>query len=217
MGADPRTILPEGLVTIRHASWELYDLLLRDVGEQKISVTYDQGTMILVSPPNGYLGRIALLIGRLIEFASLERNIPIASFGSTTWKRRDLDKGLEAEESYYLNNEAAVRGRTDMDLTRDPPPDLAVDLDIYHMPVDRLEIYSALGFGEIWRFYADGMIEFLRLKSTGEYEKVERSTALPFITPKVVEKFVGLMLKDETGGMREFQKWLRTLDSRAEH
>lgn len=211
MGINAGTIEPEGLITIRTASWELYELLLRDLGQQRIGVTYDDGIMVLASPVPAY-ARLKKLIGRLVELATLELRIPISSFGATTWKRKDLAKGIEAEDSYYIRNEPKVRGRTDIDLTRDPPPDLAVEIDPTVFPVDRLRVYAAIGVPELWRY--DGhLIGFIRLMPGGVYAGIDKSDALPFITPTIVEKFVGLMLKDETGGMRDFQKWLRALPS----
>ncbi len=42
------------------------------------------------------------LIGQLIEIFTAELNIPRRSFSATTWKRRDIHKGSEADECYYL-------------------------------------------------------------------------------------------------------------------
>lgn len=96
--------------------------------------------------------RAKKLIGRLIEALSLERNIPISSLGSTTWKRQDLLKGLEPDECYFIQSERLVHGRFDLDLSKDPPPDLAVEMDITNHPMDRLAIHAALGVGEVWHY-----------------------------------------------------------------
>ena len=54
-------------------------------------------------------------------------------------------KGLEADECYYIQHEAQVRGRDELDLKHVPAPDLVIEVDISHHPMDRLAIYAALG------------------------------------------------------------------------
>ena len=197
---------------IENASWELYELLVRDLSDQNVRITYDEGRMVLMSPLPIH-EKIKKLAGRLVEVACLELDIAVSSFGSTTWKRQDLAKGLEADECYYIQNELAVRGRTDIDLKQDPPPDLAVEIDITHIPLDRPSVYAALGVGELWRF--DGKrFHFVRRTKGGKYEPVAASKELPFMTPEVVDRFVALALAHETDGLREFQKWLRALRSK---
>lgn len=198
-----------GLIAIDNASWELYELLLRDTDGQNVRITYDQGRMVVMSPLPIH-EKVKTLAGRLIEMASFEMDIPISSFGSTTWKRQDLAKGLEADECYYIQNEPRVHGRTDIDLKRDPPPDLAVEIDITHFPLDRPSVYAALGVGELWRYDGE-RFAFVRRTDTGYYEPIATSQALPFMPPQVLDRFIGLMIVDENAGLRAFQQWLRTL------
>lgn len=198
-----------GLIALENASWELYELLLRDTEGQNVRITYDQGRMVLMSPLPIH-EKIKTLGGRLIEMATFERNIPVSSFGSTTWKRQDLAKGLEPDECYYIQNEPRVRGRTDIDLKRDPPPDLAIEIDITHIPLDRPSVYAALGVGELWRYDGE-RFAFVRRTREGSYEPIPASAALPFMTPEIVDRFVGLMLADENAGLRAFREWLQTV------
>ena len=201
---------PGHVFFIRHASWELYEQMLREFENQHIRITYDQGRMVLMSPLPIH-DKIKKMAARLIEQATLELDMPVSSFGSTTWKRRDLAKGLEADECYYIQSEPLVHGRTDIDLARDPAPDLAVEIDITHNPLNRNSIYAALGVGEIWRFDGESF-SFHRRVSEGGYERIEASGALPFMTPAIVEQFVQLVLQDENAGLRSFVQWLRGLD-----
>ena len=96
-----------------------------------------------------------------------------------------------------------MHGRTDIDLKRDPPPDLAVEIDIMHVPLDRPNVYAALGVGELWRYDGE-RFSFVRRTAAGSYEPIPTSHALPFMTPQIV-------VADENAGLREFRQWLRTL------
>src|ERR1041385_5789761 len=85
------------MVTLENISWETYERLLEDTQEQHFRITYDEGRMVIMSPLPRH-DKVKTLVGRMIEVAAFELDIPISSFGSTTWKRKDLRKGLEADE-----------------------------------------------------------------------------------------------------------------------
>src|SRR5215216_7161905 len=141
----PQHVLLQGI------SWEVYEALLRELGDQNLRLTYDSGELEIMSPiPEHESWK--KLFARMIEIISLEMNIPMWPLGSTTFKQKNLKKGLEPDEGYYVANEAAVRWKKRLDLRRDPPPDLVVEIDITHRAVDREIIYAALGVPEIWRF-----------------------------------------------------------------
>ncbi len=189
------------------ASWTLYERMLRDVGDQAVRVTYDQGRLEFMSPLPEH-ERPKRAIGRLIEQVTLELNIPVASFGSTTFRRQDCRKGVEPDECYYVRHEARMRRRKRLNLKRDPPPDLVVEIDITSPSIPREPIYAALGVPEIWR--SDGRrIQCLHL--IGEtYGVRKHSLALPFIEPAQLQRFVDLMAaRGETAGLQAFVSWMR--------
>src|SRR5207302_937212 len=172
-----------------------------------VRITYDRGRMGIVSPLPIH-ERIKKILGQMIELATLEAGIDRASLGQTTWRRRDLAKGLEADECYYIQHEPQVRGRDDIDLKRDPPPDLVVEVDIRHASPDRASIYAAMGVPEVWRYDGE-RVSFLRLEQ-GKYEIVNRSDALPFITSDDVNRF--LLMFPATGEVKlisAFRDWVR--------
>src|SRR5882762_6534259 len=95
---------------LEDASWELYEKLLRDIGNRPIRITYDDGRLEIMSPLPEH-ERPSNFIGRLIEMLSFELGMPIACLGSTTFRRRDKAKGLEPDQCYYFKNELQMRGR----------------------------------------------------------------------------------------------------------
>jgi Uma2 family endonuclease len=72
---------------------------------------------------------------------------------------------------------ARVQGR-EVNLEIDPPPDLAVEIDLSPPDVEKASIYARLGVAEIWR-WRDGRLIVLALQAGGGYAEIKRSIALP--------------------------------------
>ena len=204
--------LPPGQqhVVLHDVSWDLYQHLLAEVGDGAIRLTFDDGSLEIMSPlpkHESWKKRI----GRMIEIVSLELDISMVPLGSTTFARQDLQKGLEPDECYYIQHAADVFGKDELDLTVDPPPDLAVEVDVTSRSVRREPIYAALGVPEIWRF-ADGRLRVLRLGRNGRYRAVSQSRCFPFLPMPTFERFLlRLEREDQTSVLREFRDWVRTL------
>jgi Uma2 family endonuclease len=192
---------------LEDASWELYEMLLRDIGNRPIRVTYDQGTMEITSPTVEHEDA-KKLIGRMIDMLTFTLNMPVKSLGSTTFRRRDRAKGLEPDECYYFKDEAKMRGRKRLDLRKDPPPELVVEIDITHRSVPREPIYAALGVPEIWRY--DGVrLQCLHLKGE-QYVVRKMSLAFPFLEPALLQQFIDRRGDEgETTIINAFVAWVR--------
>ena len=200
------------VILFENASWELYELLLRDrdAAGQHFKITYDEGRMSIMSPLPIHEA-IKTFLARMIECADLEQDVGITSFGSTTWRRKDLAKGLESDECYYIGLDPDFDQTKPVDLTLEPAPDLAIEVDITHNPLDRMALYARLGVKEVWR-YTGQQVEINVLGADGRYTKVFQSTALPFMNEDVINRFVVMLsTSGERKTIREFRKWVRTL------
>lgn len=196
---------PSGPAFLLHeVSWKFYQDLLEQIGGQNIRVTYDRGDMELMSPLPKH-ERWKKWIGGMIELLSVELNIPMCRFGSTTFKREDLRKGLEPDECYYIANQARVRDRDEIDLAIDPPPDLVIEVDYLHRAINRESIYSAMGVAEIWK-YDLHELQFLVLSPDGEYHQVQTSRAFSFLDRGVIEQVLERFgVEEETGVLRSWR------------
>ncbi len=192
-------------------SWETYERLRRELDEAGsiIRITYDRGRMVLMSPLPRH-GKWSRLTGQLIEALAAERGMGFSAYGDTTWKREDLQRGLEGDESYYIQHAEAMRGKSAIDLTEDPPPDLAVEIEVTHHPLDKASVYAALGVPELWRY--DGRrMDVLVLQPSGVYEPSVRSAAFPGFAPAELHQFLNMypaLLDSEIGA--KFRTWLRS-------
>src|SRR4051794_27615121 len=138
-------------IVLENASWELYETLLREVGDKSIRINFDQGRLEVMSPLPEH-EEVKLLIHDLIKALTVELEMEVKSLGSTTLRSKAKTKGLEPDECYYFKNERKMRGRKRLNPAKDPPPELVVEIDITHRSVEREPIYAALGVPEIWRW-----------------------------------------------------------------
>jgi Uma2 family endonuclease len=144
---------------------------------------------------------------RFILVLAEELEIEIKSAGSTTLKRRIANRGIEPDNCYYIQNEPAVRGRQELDLETDPPPDLAIEIDISSSSVDKFGIYSALGVPELWR-YNGRVLKFYQL-TEGQYIECEFSIAFPLVSVTEMSRFIE---QSKTTGeialLKSFRAWV---------
>lgn len=187
--------------------WDTYQNLVRDLESQPgLRLTYNHGVLeiLMPLPPHETCKK---LLGRFVEVMTEEMGIEIRSLGSTTWTRKDLQKGLEADECYYIQNELAVRGKDTIDLAINPPPDLAIEVDNTNSSINRMEIYAALGVPEIWRYDMESLSIFHWVN--GEYQLRETSSVLPLFNTPVLMQFLELSLTlGETSLIRQVRQWV---------
>jgi Uma2 family endonuclease len=201
---------PSRHVLLHNISWGTYEAILRDMQDRVIRMTYDRGELEFMSPSDEHEW-IKTLLGRMIETMSEVRNIPIRSAGSTTLRRELQQRGLEPDECYYVAHEPQMRGHDRIDLEQDPPPDLAVEVDISRSCLDRMSIYASLGFPEIWR-YEDGAIIVYTLQEVGSYVRQSSSPSFPFLPMGELGGFLARRKElDETSLIRSFRKWAAEL------
>ncbi|MDQ3441504.1 MAG: Uma2 family endonuclease [Planctomycetota bacterium] len=187
-------------------SWELYEKMLREQQERHVRITYDQGRMEIMSPLPEH-EYPAHAIATFIVLLAMELDIPIGGLGSTTFRRKDQKKGLEPDECFYVQNEARVRGKKRLDLRRDPPPDLAIEIDITHRTIPKMPIYLKLGVAEVWRLDEAGLR--CHLLRGGKYRVAEKGRAFPMLRVKDLEPFLRRLKRDdETTVMRAFRDWV---------
>lgn len=157
MATIERQISPEQRVVLHGVPWAVNETL-RDAEENRyVRMTYDEVTLEVMRASQEH-ERFKKLIAQLVEAFTAELGIPHRSLRSTTWRRSDLSKGLEADECYYIRNHRLVSLRARVELGREPPPDLAIEVVVHHGDVDKMPIYAALGVSEVWVWH-DGELQ----------------------------------------------------------
>jgi Uma2 family endonuclease len=203
IGADQ----PETRIVIPNIAWEVFEsLAASDCAGTRF--TYNKGWLEIMSPSieHEWFHRA---LGQVVEVITEELNIPRLSAGSTTLKVQLEKQGLEPDECYYLAHEAQMRGKRELDLSVDPPPDLAIEVDISRSSIDKLGIYAELAVPEVW-FYDGESLMVHELQADGSYVRRDASPAFPFLDLEEVERFMGQCDRaGETTWIRSFRAWVR--------
>ncbi|MGE5607935.1 MAG: Uma2 family endonuclease [Bacillota bacterium] len=188
--------------------WPFYESLLQRVGDRHIFVTYDRGRLELMSPSWKHDKR-ARLIGLIVNIVAEDLRIPFEGGGSTTFRREDLQQGLEPDQCFYIQHVAQIRGKDEIDLASDPPPDLAVEVEISQRMVRRIPIYQSLGVPELWR--DDGRhVRVYHLEGDGEYHELEHSVAFPMLSTVQIDYLLDLARNtDEMNWTTAVREWVR--------
>jgi len=203
-----KSTVGEQRTVLHNISWETFEALLRDTGEDRgYRFAYDCGVLEIMTPlfehenPKSNFGNFIIALAE-------ELGIEVRSAGSTTLKRKISKRGIEPDTCYYIQNELAIRGKETLDLETDPPPDLAIEIDITSSSVNKLGIYSALGITELWRY--DGQnLKFYQLIE-GQYVECKFSIAFPIVSVSEISRFIEQSKSmGEIALLKSFRAWLR--------
>ena len=205
---------PGQRVLFTDISWDEYEALLewRDEHRRGVRLTYDRGEleiMVTGSTHERLKGIVALLIAGWVA----ETGGNCTSFGNVTHLRDDLERGIEPDECYYVQNWAAVAGLRDIDFAKDPPPDLAVEIEVSRTVLSRLPIFAAFKVPEVWR-YNGARLVILVLQADGAYAESPTSPAMPTLPVAELVPFLALatdLTLSNAAIDRQFRAWVRSL------
>lgn len=184
--------VPPGQRLLLHdVSWAEFEAILAELGEHHgTRIAYDNGVLEIMAPlpePEYFKETISIAIQDISEAL----NQDYESYGSTTWRKQAQQAGLEPDNCFYFQNEARIRGKLEFDLNQDPPPDLALEIDITRKSLNRFPIYARLGVPEIW-CYNRGQLTIHLLQGT-QYVQVGQSRVFPSLNiqalPQLIEQY----------------------------
>jgi Uma2 family endonuclease len=200
----------QGQSTILHdLDWDQYETILEDLGERRATrISYLSGLLEIEMPLPEH-EKIKVLLGDLIKVLLEEMEIDFETYGSTTFKRQDRQSGLEPDDCFYIQNNVAMRGIRRLDLSIDPPPDLAIEVDVTSKT--KLDIYQAIAVPELW-LYTENSLKIYLLKD-GNYYESEFSPIfgnLP-IRVEIPNYIQQSFIVGRSATIRRFREWIRQL------
>ncbi|BAZ25714.1 hypothetical protein NIES4073_66200 [Kalymmatonema gypsitolerans NIES-4073] len=198
---------PGQRVLFSDVTWQELETILEELGEHRAArIAYDRGILEIMAPlPEDEYAKeiISDLLKALLE----ELDIEFISLGSTTFKNQAMAQGIEPDQCFYIKNESKIRGKKRLDLTVDPPPDLALEVDVTSRT--HPNIYESLKLPELWRF-DKGKLQ-INLLQNGDYVESQESFNFPRLP--LVEAIPQYLEQSKTAGrnatIKAFRLWVQ--------
>ncbi|QLE55828.1 Uma2 family endonuclease [Nostoc sp. TCL26-01] len=198
---------PGERLILEDISWREFETILAELGEHRGSrVAYSHGILEIMVPLPEH-EKTKVIIGDLVKILLDELDLCWEPLGSTTFKREDMAVGVEPDDCFYIQNYKLMIGKDRLDLSVDPPPDLAIEIDITSKT--KVSAYGGLKVPEIWR-YESGLLE-INLLQEDEYVKSETSLIFPsFPVMDAIPRFLKMAkTMGTTLALKTFRQWVR--------
>ena len=203
-----RWVVPPGhQVQLKEVTWAELECILEELGDRgNPRLSYSHGTLELMSPSPEHEDNKDIL-SHFVEILLEELDIEFRNLGSTTFKNEQMDQAVEPDACFYIEHEAEIRGKRRIDLTVDPPPDLAIEIDITART--RFNNYAALGVPELWRY--NGTALEISVLQAGRYEPSEQGLHFPNfpITDVIPDYLEQSRISGRTALLRSFRRWVQ--------
>jgi Uma2 family endonuclease len=173
-----------------------------------IRMTYDRGELEIMSP-SAMHETIAELLGDLIVTWAVETGMELMPCRILTVRSRDLKRGFEPDDCFYVQHEMEMRGKRKIDFKVDPPPDLAIEVEVTRKLGNKTKIYAAFQVPELWCWSA-GALKVFEFSKEGTYVPRDASICLPnFPIGKAEEVVRQLGTVGHVSLVRSFRDWVR--------
>lgn len=198
-------------VVLHNLNWQQFETLLQTLGEHRSArVAYDFRTLEIMTPlpeHERHKDKISEVIKDIAEILNLEYDC----LGSTTWKRETQLAGVEPDNCFYFQNELQIRGLSRFNLEQDPPPDLALEIDLTNKSLNRRPIYARLGIPEIWNYDIEqGQLTIYQLNEDS-YSISETSSIFPQISVREIPQILNRHRQEgRLATRRIMKKWVQT-------
>jgi Uma2 family endonuclease len=178
--AETRTLLS-------YVSWQTFKTMLTEMGsERQNRIAYDSGMVEIMTPlmphENSNRNIEGLILGLCEEFG-----LEVKSTGSLALTRDDIEN---------------------IDLDREPPRDLVLEVEYSRPKIDKLSLYAALGIPEFWRY--NGTLLRVYTLSGNKYTEVENSPTFTSVAVKDIPRFIQESKKiGQIAAKRNFRDWIK--------
>jgi Uma2 family endonuclease len=206
-------VRPGQHVLVTDVSWADYEQILRwrDAHRPGARLTYDRGRLEIMVVTN-YHERLRKVLAQMIEDWIEETGGDYVPSGQFTHKKEDLEKGFEPDECYYIQNWKKAAGLREIDFRTDPPPDLAVEVEVSRSVISRLPILASFKIPEVWRYDGE-RVTILVLGPDGAYQESTTSRAIPNFPFADAPRFLEMAGSVDVGFAtisRQFRAWTRS-------
>jgi Uma2 family endonuclease len=178
--------LPAGTILQFPGTIADYQQLLNQLGDRSIPRLRFRDNHILLMSPLPKHGNEIDIISDLIKALLRHQGKDWQSFHPITL-RYGKEAGLEPDACFYIENYQAILGKRKLDLSIDPPPDLAIEIDVTSFT--RIEDYISLAIPEVWIYKANELNIYILTNNS--YQEADTSLIFPdFPIKEIVRQYV---------------------------
>lgn len=200
-------VQPGNQLLLEDVSWQQFETILTELGEHRAArLSYSNGRLEIMVPLPEH-EKAKEIIGDMVKILLSERGINYESLGSTTLKNERMTQAVEPDTCFYIQNSALIIGKNRLDLTVDPPPDLAIEIDLTYRT--QFNNYQILGVPELWR-YAGGGLK-INVLQDGQYVESDSSPTFPDIPIiQLVNRYVQQsQVSASSQAIQAFKTWVQ--------
>ncbi len=183
-GAEQRLLL-------RGVSWETYNRISRALEPHQPSVllTYHHGALEIMVASYEH-EKWKGIIGDIVKLIAGELEIDYVSSAQTTFQLEYKSGGFEGDDTFYFSYLEPLRKMNEIDLSKDPAPDLVIEIDISNPSINKLPLFADLGVNEVWRYHK-GALKIYSLAAEG-FVEAEVSAFLPGVRSQAITDLIVL-------------------------
>jgi Uma2 family endonuclease len=199
-------IQPGQQLLVEDVNWEQFESILAELGERRASrLSYSNGRLEIMVPVAEH-EKAKEIIGDMVKILLEAGQIAFESLGSTTLKNERMSQAVEPDTCFYIQNQAAVIGKNRLDMSVDPPPDLAIEIDLTSRT--QLDNYQILGVPELWRYARRGLqINVLQAEQYIESDVSPTFPNIPIV--ELVNQYTQQsQVAGRTSAIQAFKNWV---------
>ena len=195
---------PGSIITINWVNWEQFEAILaeREAEGIRTKIAYSKGRLTIMSPLAAH-ERPHRIIGDIVKVLLDSQERDGEDFGSTTFRKKAKQAGLEPDTCFYIQNAQKMRSSLRVDLTVDPPPDLAIETDLTSKTT--LDAYEALEVPELWIYTEEKFTIYVFTDN----KYIESVTSPTFPDLPILQLIPNLVKQAFNEGSRKMLKELR--------
>jgi Uma2 family endonuclease len=199
-------IQPGQQLLVEDVNWQQFESILAELGERRASrLSYSNGRLEIMVPLPEH-EKAKEIIGDMVKILLEAGQIAFESLGSTTLKNERMSQAVEPDTCFYIQNQAAVIGKNRLDMSVDPPPDLAIEIDLTSRT--QLDNYQILGVPELWRYARRGLqINVLQAEQYIESDVSPTFPNIPIV--QLVNQYTQeSLVAGRTRAIQAFKSWV---------
>jgi Uma2 family endonuclease len=194
-----RIELPPGAVLKLLGNWQDYQRLLLQLGDRTIPrIKYRHNEIFLMAPLPEHGKKASLLASVVITLLDYLNRV-YDSFTPITMSLSEVS-GIEPDYCFYIENWQKVQGKDRIDWHNDPPPDLAIEIDV--TSYTDINDYLPYRVPEVWLLKNNQLLVY---RLHGESYVLGESSYFPNVS-EIVRQCLQIASEQTTS---EAIRWLR--------